>query len=311
MSHNRNAGYWFTTWFILGALVGAAAGILLALKRGRETRGMVGDQARNWRDRLFWEKEIIRAWTDEEYRLSLSEEERALLPDNPAGLPELSDPDLERYHYHNIGDLFEFNLSLLHPRKLSKRLSSPFMILIYPPEKSQEANVWITKERRKWLGQRQQLEEHEGDAELPTIMAVNIRMFSPAIDFSGEKTKVLLEDQLNSLHFTGQPKDTCTPGIHAAVLSITNKKTGQEYKSMSFPVTVVDFAFDHVSSPWLSNLTSAVLGVASAATFVLTFLGQVDQTLGLASGGAAGAVASFIHMRYLSLYKLPRTSVVD
>jgi mersacidin/lichenicidin family type 2 lantibiotic len=38
--------------------------------------------------------DIIRAWKDEEYRLSLTEEQRALLPDNPAGM-ELSDADLE------------------------------------------------------------------------------------------------------------------------------------------------------------------------------------------------------------------------
>jgi mersacidin/lichenicidin family type 2 lantibiotic len=39
--------------------------------------------------------DIIRAWKDEEYRLSLTEEQRALLPDNPAGLLELSEADLE------------------------------------------------------------------------------------------------------------------------------------------------------------------------------------------------------------------------
>jgi len=39
--------------------------------------------------------DIVRAWTDEEYRLGLSEEQRALLPDNPAGLMELSDADLQ------------------------------------------------------------------------------------------------------------------------------------------------------------------------------------------------------------------------
>jgi mersacidin/lichenicidin family type 2 lantibiotic len=35
--------------------------------------------------------DIIRAWKDEEYRNSLSEEERAQLPENPAGMIELSD----------------------------------------------------------------------------------------------------------------------------------------------------------------------------------------------------------------------------
>ncbi|MDB9313140.1 mersacidin/lichenicidin family type 2 lantibiotic [Spirulina sp. CS-785/01] len=38
--------------------------------------------------------DIIRAWKDEAYRASLSEEQRSLLPDNPAGLIELSDDDM-------------------------------------------------------------------------------------------------------------------------------------------------------------------------------------------------------------------------
>ena len=32
--------------------------------------------------------EIIRAWKDEDYRNSLSEEQRSQLPENPAGMPE-------------------------------------------------------------------------------------------------------------------------------------------------------------------------------------------------------------------------------
>ena len=38
--------------------------------------------------------DIIRAWKDEEYRLSLDETERTLLPAHPAGLVELTDADL-------------------------------------------------------------------------------------------------------------------------------------------------------------------------------------------------------------------------
>jgi mersacidin/lichenicidin family type 2 lantibiotic len=37
---------------------------------------------------------VIRAWKDEEYRLSLSEAERTSLPDHPAGSVELSDEQL-------------------------------------------------------------------------------------------------------------------------------------------------------------------------------------------------------------------------
>jgi mersacidin/lichenicidin family type 2 lantibiotic len=39
---------------------------------------------------------IIKAWKDETYRQSLSDAERALLPENPAGLLELTDKDLAK-----------------------------------------------------------------------------------------------------------------------------------------------------------------------------------------------------------------------
>ena len=39
--------------------------------------------------------DIIRAWKDEEYRKTLSEEELALLPANPAGIVELTDEALD------------------------------------------------------------------------------------------------------------------------------------------------------------------------------------------------------------------------
>jgi mersacidin/lichenicidin family type 2 lantibiotic len=37
---------------------------------------------------------VIRAWKDEEYRMSLSQEQLALLPEHPSGMIELSDQDL-------------------------------------------------------------------------------------------------------------------------------------------------------------------------------------------------------------------------
>ena len=39
--------------------------------------------------------DVVRAWKDEQYRMSLSETERASLPQNPAGMVELTDADLE------------------------------------------------------------------------------------------------------------------------------------------------------------------------------------------------------------------------
>jgi mersacidin/lichenicidin family type 2 lantibiotic len=41
-------------------------------------------------------RDIIRAWKDEEFRLNLSEAERALLPAHPAGLIALEDAELDQ-----------------------------------------------------------------------------------------------------------------------------------------------------------------------------------------------------------------------
>jgi mersacidin/lichenicidin family type 2 lantibiotic len=38
--------------------------------------------------------DVIRAWKDEEYRLSLSEAQRSMIPPNPVGLIELTDAEL-------------------------------------------------------------------------------------------------------------------------------------------------------------------------------------------------------------------------
>lgn len=39
--------------------------------------------------------DIIRAWKDEEYLENLSAEQRSQLPENPAGMIEMSDKDME------------------------------------------------------------------------------------------------------------------------------------------------------------------------------------------------------------------------
>jgi mersacidin/lichenicidin family type 2 lantibiotic len=41
-------------------------------------------------------EQIIRTWKDETYRSSLSEAERAMLPEHPAGIIDLQDADLEQ-----------------------------------------------------------------------------------------------------------------------------------------------------------------------------------------------------------------------
>lgn len=47
--------------------------------------------------------DVVRAWKDEAYRLSLSEAERCSLPENPVGEIELTDADLEAVYGGNKG----------------------------------------------------------------------------------------------------------------------------------------------------------------------------------------------------------------
>ena len=39
--------------------------------------------------------DVIRGWKDEDYRSSLSHEQRAMLPEHPAGVIELTDEELD------------------------------------------------------------------------------------------------------------------------------------------------------------------------------------------------------------------------
>jgi mersacidin/lichenicidin family type 2 lantibiotic len=55
---------------------------------------------------------IVRAWKDEEYYLSLTEEQRASLPANPAAALELSDTDLRGVS----GGSGSTNTDCSHPR---------------------------------------------------------------------------------------------------------------------------------------------------------------------------------------------------
>jgi mersacidin/lichenicidin family type 2 lantibiotic len=62
-------------------------------------------QASQRKEDVMRHLDIIRAWKDEEYRLSLSEAERALLPAHPAGLITLTDAELDSVGGGFIGPL--------------------------------------------------------------------------------------------------------------------------------------------------------------------------------------------------------------
>ena len=192
--------------------------------------------------------------------------------------------------------------TLAYPKLMSKRFASVFIVKIHP-RGSRKAEREITEASEKYG-----LTAVTHESPFVENQTVIVKLSSPQIEFS-EPGVVVVSPEVKTVSFTGMPKDTCQPGTHAGVLSITDKATQELVQSIPFQVQVADFAFDHLSRPLLSNAASALLGLGSFASFVLTLLGNIDKAFGLASGAAAGTVALFLYLRFLNLFQRPNTNV--
>jgi hypothetical protein len=188
-------------------------------------------------------------------------------------------------------------LSVAYPNLLSKRYPSSFKVIIYPMRESNKLESIVKKEIPN-----ANVTEYTGDTNLITGSFVVIELLSQDIEFTKAVTK-RLTDGINDISFTGKPKDTAFVGEHRIKLSVTDKETSHEYVSMIFKVKIVDFAFDHISRPFLSKLTSLILGLASIITYALTFTGKIDGAFGLASGTTAAIIATFVYGRFNLLFQ--------
>jgi hypothetical protein len=194
----------------------------------------------------------------------------------------------------------KYRISIAHPKLLSKQYSSQFQVHIYLPEMRPEVLQTLVRWHKK-----QEIAVHTRASKVKTGQEVKLTLFGPGIAFSGPVIKKL-DNSIISTNFTAKPDDRCYPGNHKVILSISDVKTPLEYQSIIFTVKVTDFAFDHISRPLLSSITSVVLGAGSLIMFILTLLGQIDTTFGLASGTVAGTLASAIYVRFLSFYQQPK-----
>lgn len=190
-------------------------------------------------------------------------------------------------------------VSITHPKLLSKGYASLFIMQIYLPEMRYQAAKTIAKE----FGT-QKVAEHTWDIQLEIGLKARIKLSSPVLSFSDPVIKQI-KNGVTVARFTAIPNDDCKPGTHYVVLSITDAETQFEYESISFAVAIVDFAFDHLSRPFLSKATSAVLGLGSLMMFVLTALEQVDKTFGLTAGTAAAVLTSAVLLQWWSLFQRP------
>lgn len=194
----------------------------------------------------------------------------------------------------------DLDLSITHPKLLSKGRSSRFMVRIFPSGQRKMVEKKIEQERKD-----RELQEHVGETELTAGLSVVVALGSSPVEFWPEKVVKGLKEKINAFEFTGTPKDDCVPGEHPIRLSITDEKTGHEYdyEPRTFNVEIVDFAFDGVSRPLLLKVFSGLSFLVGTITGALTFLGQVDKVLGWPAGTAFLVGGGLLGQRFWSRYR--------
>lgn len=211
-------------------------------------------------------------------------------------IPPEGDNSNRNYSHSNK----KFRISLAHPKSLSKRFESLFLCHIYLPEYRSR----VTKNIKSEL-QDQEIREYIGQSTIRIGQKVRIKLFSPEINFSDSVVKII-DSPINKATFLGTPKDTCEPGSHIVLMSISDAEVDETIETLTITVRVADFAFDHVSRPLLSRISVIFLGLGSFAMFILTLLEQIDKTLGLTFGTAAGILATAVYANFYSMYQLIR-----
>ncbi len=191
-----------------------------------------------------------------------------------------------------------FKFSIAHPRAVSKRFDSIFLCQIYLPESRSRALRNI-----KSNFQEKPVDEQIKRSSIKFDQKVTVKLESNNFSFSESITK-FINNSLIEFVIKGRPNDNCETGNHDIKASVIDAITGEELDYLMLKrVHVVDFAFDHISRPLLSKTSTVVLGIGSFAMFILTFLEQIDKTIGLTSGTAVGVLAIIIYTNFYNLYQ--------
>lgn len=194
----------------------------------------------------------------------------------------------------------KLKISIAFPKLLSKRFESPFLLQVYLPSDRSQVTRNIKSEFQK-----QKTNEHLQSSSIRLKQKIIVKFFSPTFDFSEPITK-LIEREVNEFTLLGMPKDNCEPGLHKVLVSISDGDTGLEFESLTITAQVVDFAFDHVSRPFLSKTASVFLFIGSFVMFSLTLFEQIDKTIGLTSGTAAAVLSIVIYNNFYTLFQRVR-----
>ncbi len=261
---------------------------------------------KNVYQRMFRESQKLKSWLDsgggtipiDNNKVEREQVEKVTNENSKRELEEIAlHETMEKAAKEKVQSPKKFRISISYPKLLSKRYESSFLLHVYLPEERSQVTRNIKSEFRE-----QKTNEYLRPSTIKLEQKIRIRLFSPVFDFPESVTK-LINNPVNKITFLGMPKDNCEPGLHKVLVSVSDADTDQEFESFTVSVKVVDFAFDHVSRPLLSRVSAIVLGIGSFLMFILTFLEQIDKTVGLTSGTTAGIFALGIYASFYNLYQ--------
>ena len=200
-----------------------------------------------------------------------------------------------------ITKITPFRVSVAHPKRFSKRVSSLILVSIY--DRGSRAVV------RRIVAHELNSDhiEHLMKAHIPEEKTIIISLFCPGITFS-ESVKTQLEDGYVSTTFIARPDNDSSHGKNQVRVAITDGESHREYYSSTFTVTITDFVFDHVSQPLFSKVSAVLLAIGSFIMFTLTVLKEIDIATGLTSGTTAAANAATIYGRNFILFHRSQTN---
>lgn len=203
-------------------------------------------------------------------------------------------------HKHNGHDA-NIMATIAYPRLLSKRFSTAFFVYLYPEQFLLQTKLAIDKELELQHKKNHDYQKKSGETGLKPGAKVKVLIECPGVLFSAPVAKQVTKE-IVKIEFTAKPTDECAVGRHIAKLSIWNL-AGIEVFSMLFEIKVVDYLFDHVSRPVMMNISVIASGLVAGSMYLLTFLEQVDKTIGLTSGTATLLLAFAIYRVFLNLYR--------
>ena len=140
------------------------------------------------------------------------------------------------------------------------------------------------------------------DSPIELGMTVVVSIECPGIQFSKPVT-LLIENKVNTASFIAKPDDSCEAGKQIGKIAVISESSGIEIMSLDCEFQVVDYIVDHISRPFVYKLAAAFSGLGAFTMFMLTLFGQVDTTVGLASGTTIGMVCLITSLQYANLFQ--------